>query len=127
MSKGWALGSGEFKAALVKDHALAASTRAWETAGAGEIRAELWRGMLARCLRLAGKTKAEAQTERKSAPWKIAIAACLKQKTQASNRWLCEQLHMGTPVAVSQLVGLLRRQGGPANKLLHELTERLKT
>jgi REP element-mobilizing transposase RayT len=127
MSKGWALGSGEFKAALVKDHALAASTRAWEAAGAGEIRAEQWREMLARCLRHVGKTTAEARTERKSAPWKIAIAACLKQKTQASNRWLCDQLHMGTPVAVSQMVGLLRRQGGPAASLLNELAEILKT
>ena len=125
MSKGWALGSGEFKAALVKDHALAASTRAWETAGAEEIRAAQWGETLTRCLRQAGKTKAQARTERKSAPWKIAIATYLKQQTQASNRWLCEQLHMGTPVAVSQLVGQLRRHGGPAATLLDELAEKL--
>jgi hypothetical protein len=34
---------------------------------------------------------------------------------------------MGTPVAVSQMVGLLRRQGGPAASLLNELAEILKT
>ena len=34
--------------------------------------------------------------------------AHLKQNTQASNRWLCEQLHMGTPGSVSQLVSLFR-------------------
>jgi len=34
---------------------------------------------------------------------------------------------MGTPVAVSQLVGLLHRQGGPAASLYNELTEKLKT
>ena len=127
MSQGWALGSGEFKAALVKDHALAASSRAWESTGAREIRETHWREALQRCLRQVGKTMAGARTERKSAPWKIAIAACLKLKTQASNRWLCERLHMGTPVAVSQLVGRLRRQGGPAASLLNDLTEISKT
>lgn len=32
-----------------------------------------------------------------------------RYRSQVSNRWLCEQLQMGTPVAVSQLVGLARR------------------
>jgi hypothetical protein len=88
---------------------------------------EHWRAALERCLRRAGKKPADIKAGRKSADWKIAIAAALKLKTQASNRWLCEQLHMGTPVAVSQLVGRLRRQGGPAIKLRDELTEILKT
>jgi len=127
LSQGWALGSTEFKRALVQDHALAASSRAWESQGAQEIKAEQWRTALNRCLRQVAKTRADITTGKKSADWKVAIAACLKIKTQASNRWLSEQLHMGTPVAVSQLVGLLRRQGGPAAKLLPELTEILKT
>ena len=59
--------------------------------------------------------------------WRVAITAYLKQTTQVSNRWLCEQLAMGTPVAVSQLVGLARRQNGPAVELLRELTENIKT
>lgn len=127
LSKGWALGSREFKAALIKEHALAASTRAWEIAGAAEIRVQQWQDALTQALHHSGKTGGEAATEPKSAPWKVAIAAHLKQKTQASNRWLCEQLHMGTPVAVSQHVGWLRRQGGPAAGLLRDLTEKLKT
>ncbi len=127
MSKGWALGSGEFKAALIKDHALAASSRAWEGAGAREIRAAQWQAALTRCLRQVGKTEAEAAMERKSAPWKVAIAAQLKQSTQASNGWLCAQLHMGTPVGVSQMVGRLRRPGAPAAKLFRALTYKPKT
>jgi putative transposase len=121
LSKGWALGSAGFKATLIKDHALAAETRAWENQGAREIREEQWRHELERCLGLLGKTMKDTRPERKSAPWKVAIAACLKQKTQASNGWLCEQLHMGTPVGVSQLVGQLRRQDGPAAELLKQL------
>jgi hypothetical protein len=42
----------------------------------------------------------------------VAVAAFLKQTTQASNGWLAEQLHMGGAVAVSQHVGQLRRVGG---------------
>jgi REP element-mobilizing transposase RayT len=127
LSKGWALGSTDFKRALIHDHALAATSRAWEKQGAQEIKTEQWRIALARCLRHTDKTPQAITAGRKSADWKVAIAAAMKLKTQVSNRWLCEQLHMGTPVAVSQLVGLLRRQGGPAAKLQHELTEILKT
>lgn len=127
LSKGWALGGTDFKRALVHDHALAASSRAWEHQGAQEIRGEQWRQALERCLRKAGKSQADIKAGRKSAEWKVAIAAALKLKTQASNRWLCEELHMGTPVSVSQLVGLLQRQGGAAAKLRDEFTEILKT
>ena len=127
MSKGWALGGQDFKRTLLQDHAVAATTRAWESVGAKEIRETQWQQRLVRCLRHLGKTGEEAATDRKSAPWKVAIAAFLKQTSQVSNRWLCEQLHMGTPVAVSQLVGLARRQGGPAVALLHGLTENIKT
>jgi REP element-mobilizing transposase RayT len=127
LSQGWALGSTEFKRGLVRDHALAATSRAWESQGAQEIRTEQWRVALASCLKVAGRTATDIQAARKSADWKVAIAAALKLNTQASNRWLCEQLHMGTPVAVSQLTGLLRRQALPATKLQHELTEILKT
>jgi len=127
MSKGWALGGGDFKRTLIKDHALAASARAWEAAGAQEIKAYQWSRTLALCLRHLAKARIAPATELKSAPWKVATAAFMKQKTQCSNRWLCEQLAMGTPVAVSQLVGLARRQNGPAARLLHELTENIKT
>lgn len=127
LSKGWALGGQGFKRTLLHDHAITASTRAWESAGAKEIREAQWRQLLDRCLRRLTKTGEQAVTDRKSAPWKIAIAARLKQTSQVSNRWLCEQLHMGTPVAVSQLVGLTRRQGGPAAALLDDLTENIKT
>ena len=127
MSRGWALGGGDFKRSLIKDHALAASARAWESAGAQEIKAEQWHQGLRLCLTHLGKTKAMIIGERKSAAWKVAIAAYLKQTTQVSNRWLCEQLSMGTPVAVSQLVGLARRQNGPAIELVRELTENIKT
>ena len=91
------------------------------------MRLEQWRTEFERCLRLLQKRPEDAVLERKSAPWKIAVACYLKQQTQASNRWLCDRLHMGTPVGVSQLVGQFRRDGGAASEYLNFLTEKPKT
>ena len=109
MSRGWALGTTGFKAALIKDHAVAADARAWERQGAREIRELAWAALLQRCLRALGKSETAAQGERKGAPWKAAVALRLKETTQVSNRWLSEQLHLGRPEAVSVHLGRLRR------------------
>ncbi|HRJ46877.1 MAG TPA: transposase [Opitutaceae bacterium] len=127
LSQGWALGTQGYKRALIKDHALLAESRAWADEGAQEIRAAVWQEQLARCLRELDKGPADITGGRKSAPWKVAIAAHLKQKSQVTNRWLCEQLQMGTPVSVSQHVGQARRQPGPARQLLKTLNENIKT
>jgi REP element-mobilizing transposase RayT len=115
MSEGWALGTREFKAALIKDHALAAEARAWESAGAREIREVRWTEALDRCLRRLGRTEADVRKDRKGAPWKAAIALRLKETTQASNRWLAEHLNMGRPEAVSVHVGRLRKAAAAQN------------
>lgn len=73
-----------------------------EAAGAREIREQQWEERLQACLGRAGKSLAPAETNRKSARWKVAVAPELKATTQVSNRWIPERLHMGSPVAVSQ-------------------------
>ena len=120
MSRGWALGTKDFKTALIKDHALAETSRAWEKSGVREMREARWEAALAAGLAALGKSPAAVATERKSAPWKIALAATLKQTTQADNRWLAEHLHMGTPVAVSHHTGQLRRGRHPAAAKLRD-------
>ncbi len=81
-----------------------------------------------RALRKLDKSAAEqAQNDRKSAAWKVAIAAHWKTTTQAGNRWLSEQLHLGSPVAVSQYVGALRRRKISEAELLKRLAEKPKT
>ena len=121
LSAGWALGTGDFKAALVKDHALAAEARAWERGGAREIRAARWQEELERCLGRLGKTPAEAAAAPKSAPWKAAVALRLKTTTQAGNRWLTERLNMGRPEAVSVYVGRLKAAGAAKDKNYRKL------
>jgi len=109
LSQGWALGSSEFKAALIKDHQLVATTRAWESSGAQEIREQAWRQALTEGLRARRKTAADLRSDRKTAAWKIALAAHLKQTTQARNAWLAQHLHMGRTEALSSHVAKHRR------------------
>jgi hypothetical protein len=68
-----------------------------------------WAAALERCLRAIGRSEAAAQTDRKGAPWKAAVAWRMKEISQASNRWLSARLHMGRPEAVSVHVGRFRR------------------
>lgn len=122
LSRGWAVGPASFKAALAKDHQLAAEARAWESSGAREIRENRWAEVLQRCLAQLGKTEAEARAERKGAPWKAAVALRLKETTQAGNRWLTEHLCMGRPEAVSVHVGRLRAAGPLGDEVYRKLT-----
>ena len=58
---------------------------------------------------------------RKSAGWKVAVAAHLKATTDVSNGWLAERLGMGSPTYVSKHVGLLRQGIGNARTWLEKL------
>ena len=44
----------------------------------------------------------------KSGAWKLAVASCLKQHTQASKDWLAGQRHIGDAVTLSHSVPALR-------------------
>ena len=70
---------------------------------------------------------ADAPPERKFAPWKVALAAYLKQETVAGNAWLAEKLHRGSANAVSHYVAALRRKPKPEQALLHGLITRMGT
>lgn len=107
LTRGWAIGGGEFKEALLRDQAVATEARAWESEGAREVRAAHWRKALERVL--AEVPESCRADQRKSAPWKVAVAAHLKSTSDVPNGWLAEQLGMGSPFYVSKHVGLLRR------------------
>lgn len=117
LSKGWALGTKDFKTALLADHKIAAATRAWEASGAREIKESRAAEVLERCLRQLGKTRADALADRKGAQWKAAIALRVKETTQASNRWLADHLNMGRPEAVSVHIGRLKKSDPSAKSV----------
>ncbi|HEX2862700.1 MAG TPA: transposase, partial [Lacunisphaera sp.] len=108
MSKGWALGGKDFKQTLLQDQAVAAVTRAWESQGVREVREAQWQAVLDG-LRLQVPA-VEQRNQRKSAPWKVQLAAQMKSLTDATNGWLAAQLDMGSGFYVSKHVGLAARQ-----------------
>ena len=108
LTKGWMIGSAEFKRALVQDHAVAAIAQAWGAAGAREVKQAQWEVLLARVLQRVPPGAVAATA--KCAPWKVAAAAHLKATSDVSNGWLAERLHMGSAAYVSKHVGLARRQ-----------------
>lgn len=125
MSRGWALGSEAFKQGLLRDHAVAAEARAWESSGVHEIRAARWQAALDAAL--ARIPQPERTATHKSAPWKVALAAHLRATTDVPNGWLAEQLGMGSPIYVSKHTGLLRKAtDGEASGLFLRLQRQTK-
>ena len=122
LSRGWALGTQAFKAALIHDHKLAADSRALETQGAAEVRRAHWEEALKAALaRLPTAALTSGDAQRKSAGWKVAVAAYLKATTEVSNSWLAARLEMGSSVYVSKHVGLLQRGVGKGKRWLDRL------
>ena len=73
-----------------------------------EVRAAHWQKVLDRLReQIPAKTR---EDKRKSAPWRVQIAAQMKSDTDASNGWLAVQLGMGSAVYLSKHVGLARKK-----------------
>jgi hypothetical protein len=101
---------------------MAAAARALETAGASEVPAIRWQEALTAAIgQLPAAARVRPDANRKSAAWKVAVAAHLKGTTDVSNGWLASQLDMGTPAYVSKHVGLLQRSGGLGKRWLDQL------
>jgi putative transposase len=101
MCKGWAFGSRDFKKAVLKDHGLLEAALASEELEDGDAREMAWELMVSECLQVLDKNEEDLKIEAKSAAWKIAIAAFLKERCLVKNRWLAERLSMGSAKSVS--------------------------
>jgi putative transposase len=122
LSRGWALGSAEFKAKLIDDHGIAAECRAWEESGAGEVRERRWQQALERALGKLDLRVEDVRSGRKSASWKLAIAAWLKSNCDARTRWIAEALSLGAPAALSRNLTHYRRHLQRADATWRRLT-----
>lgn len=119
MSRGWIIGTTGFAKAIVKEHKELVGHGRRLAAELKETREALWAEELQALLSRLGRTADELVRERKSAPWKAALAAVMKARTTATNRWLGEHLHMGGLHAVSRQAGAWLRAPEPTlqNKL----------
>lgn len=109
MSRGWAIGSVEFKASFSEQlrKGPQAPERLELLGGGPEARRELretaWEEAL---LAAAQRHKIDLQQlpAKKSAREKVRLAAALKATTDVANDWLAKRLEMGQPASVSQFV-----------------------
>ncbi len=124
MCKGWAMGSKEFKVALIEDHKGALEHLDLAEADLAEIRERAGENALAACLDRLGRSGAETAKEPKAVAWKVAIAAHLRKISIVKNPWLAEKLHMGDPDGVSRYVSELWQGKRPeAAKLLRRISD----
>ena len=119
MCRGWALGSKDFKKALIAEAADASEDEdeptkkvpRYDGATLQEANELRWELALEQCMGRLKKTQADIIKEIKSADWKILIAAALKCKTSATNVWIADKLSMGVPHAVSRYTGIFKQNG----------------
>ena len=118
MSRGWVLGTAEYKENLITQYGVAADSRAWETQGKAEIRLHQWETQLQAALRALNRKPRELKQPPAAQPWKLAIVAFLKERTQASNPWLAQTLGLPRRAYISRLVSLARHQPATAQELV---------
>ncbi len=127
MSRGWVYGGDAFQKNLLGKFKRMPNAQDWGGTEIGEINRIEWKKLLDRALRTLERDLATAHGEPKSAPWKIAVAAWLKQRSSVSNRWLTDHLGMGPPDAVSRYVGELKKSQRPEAQLVNDrLTTRVR-
>lgn len=113
MSKGWAIGSDAFKKDLIAEHREKVSQKALADPEWAEARELFLRKELEALMRAKKKTEEDLTKDRKSAEWKVEVAAAMKRGTTVTNRWLSKALRMGHHSEVSRLVSAWKSKNGP--------------
>jgi putative transposase len=130
MSRGWMVGSKEFKWALRQDLAgQGADLEKAQLLGVGpvpELREDHWEEKLKRAAKDL-KVDLHQLPAKKSASEKVRLAALLKAGTAVSNGWLAARLSMGEPASVSQFVRRFRMAGQDKSPEFEAALSRVKT
>lgn len=113
MSTGWVIGSLGFKKEVVREHREAAAALKQGDRETADLAEAVRQDALGAALQCLGKTRADLIRESKSVPWKVALAAALKSRTTATNRWLGENLNLGVLHEVSRKISRWNKQPDP--------------
>lgn len=104
LSRGWAIGSMGWKQAIAREN----SHRRLETILGREEREQLqdleWRHALHEALRASGRNASELALAPAAAPWKIAVAAQLREQVAPPYAWLARALCLGLPATLRSRV-----------------------
>lgn len=131
MTRGWALGSAEFKKAALKDltgenevGSIKISAH-FEGKDLHEVNELRWKEVLAKALQEIGKSAEDIKQAHKSAEWKVMVACAMKCHTSAPNPWIARELNMGVPHGVSRYVGRFRVGKGEASEPYQQIIVRI--
>ena len=126
MSTGWAMGTKDFRKALLREEKALKACMAMGVEEARGMRDAAWSLRLDACLKVLGKGKSEIKADLKSAEWKVAIAAYMKTKKLCRNGWLAERLQMGSESSVARYVSeFLRGKRALAQPFFDRLVTRV--
>ena len=100
MSRGWAIGTDAWRKAVARDHSHLAINPGLGAPEARALREAAWTARLEELLHEAKQSRETAAEAAKSAPWKVAMAVCLRRETGASIAWIATALAMGRPDSV---------------------------
>lgn len=115
MSRGWVIGSKQFKKDLLEDQQ---EKRGYVRESAAELKMvleESWSAHVRGLLKRVKRTERDLRSSKKSESWKVGLAVAMKTQTTATNRWLGENLNMGSLYEVSRLTSRWMNQ--PDRKL----------
>jgi REP element-mobilizing transposase RayT len=128
MSRGWALGTKAFKRTVVDAEKRRKADIFLGEKDYAEVRELLWEEQLEECLKILGKGAAEAESDLKSADWKVAIAGLLKKRHLCANGWISSRLNMGAASAVSRNVaGMFSGERAAAKRYYYELSAKINS
>lgn len=120
MSKGWTIGSTEFRKALIKENRdLVAQRALGADVEMAEAQEQAHQELLDQLLHRLGQTRRSMAAAGKFESWKVALAAAMKARTTVTNRWLSNNLAMGSLHEVSRQVSNWKRN--PDRKLAKRL------
>ena len=108
LSKGWAIGTRGWKRAIARENSHLHLEAGLLPAERRELNESGWRTALQNALDAAGRTESDLRTAPKMAPWKIALAAQLREQVSAPYSWLVDALSLGQPTTLRSSVWRLR-------------------
>lgn len=112
LSTGWAIGTSHWRSALARDYRHVALAPGYENRDLREIRDLHWRDILDGLMAAAGKSVEDAAHGSIAEPWKIAIAARLRQHG-IPYRWIGHELQMGASHVIRAHVLRFRDRRSP--------------
>lgn len=109
--RGWAIGGDKFKEQLLESSGNPDSVIGFDHFGSARPDHErFWNDQATELIVASGHSESDVINDRKSADWKLEIAAQLKTKTSVSNPWLAKRLGLGHPSAASKNISEFRKR-----------------